>query len=42
MNTDARASKRLKAARTTLIMDHPFFGALSVRLKFVEALRGET
>ena len=42
MNTDARASKRLKAARTTLIMEHPFFGALSVRLKFVEALRGET
>ena len=42
MNTIPRALKRLKAARTVLIMDHPYFGALSVRLKLTEVLRGET
>jgi predicted metal-dependent peptidase len=42
MNTIPRALKRLKMARTVLIMDHPFFGALCVRLKLVEALRSET
>lgn len=37
--TDQRASDRIMAARTTLILDQPFFGVLALRLKVVEDLR---
>jgi len=33
MKTDTSASDRIKKARTTLLLDHPFFGSLLFRLK---------
>lgn len=36
------ALKRISAARTLLLLDHPFFGALSLKLQPIESPRTET
>jgi predicted metal-dependent peptidase len=42
MNFQNGAKDRLHAARTSLVMDHPFFGSLALRMKLEEESRGRT
>jgi predicted metal-dependent peptidase len=42
MNTETSTTRRLLKARTTLLLDHPFFGALLFRLKGRESRRIKT
>ena len=42
MNTVNSVKQRLVAARATLVLDHPFFGALALRMDIQEETRGRT
>jgi predicted metal-dependent peptidase len=42
MNTVNSIKRRLVAARAVLVLDHPFFGALSLRMNIEEETRGRT
>jgi predicted metal-dependent peptidase len=42
MNIVNDTRHRLSAARAALVMDHPFFGALSLRMNLVEETKGRT
>jgi predicted metal-dependent peptidase len=42
MNTVNSVTRRLVAARATLVLDHPFFGALALRMDIQEETRGRT
>ena len=42
MNTVNTIKRRLVAARAILVLDHPFFGALSLRMNIEEETRGRT
>jgi predicted metal-dependent peptidase len=42
MNTVNSVKRRLVAARATLVLDHPFFGALALRMDIQEETRGRT
>jgi predicted metal-dependent peptidase len=42
MNTVNSVRRRLVAARATLVLDHPFFGALALRMDIQEETRGRT
>ena len=42
MNTVNTIKRRLVAARAVLVLDHPFFGALSLRMNIEEETRGRT
>jgi predicted metal-dependent peptidase len=42
MNTMNSVKRRLVAARATLVLDHPFFGALALRMDLQEETRGRT
>jgi predicted metal-dependent peptidase len=42
MNTISSVKRRLIAARAVLVLDHPFFGALSLRMAIQEEMRGRT
>jgi predicted metal-dependent peptidase len=42
MNTVNSVKRRLTAARAALVLDHPFFGALALRMDIQEETRGRT
>ena len=42
MNTVNSIKRRLVAARAVLVLDHPFFGALALRMNIEEETRGRT
>jgi predicted metal-dependent peptidase len=42
MNTMNSVKRRLVAARAALVLDHPFFGALALRMDIQEETRGRT
>ncbi len=42
MNTKNSIKRRLVAARAVLVLDHPFFGALSLRMNIEEEIKGRT
>src|SRR3984957_4929350 len=42
MNNMNDVKQRLSAARATLVLDHPFFGALALRMKIEEETKGRT
>ena len=42
MNTKNSIKRRLVAARAVLVLDHPFFGALSLRMNIEEEVKGRT
>jgi len=42
MNTVNNVKRRLTAARTALVLDHPFFGALALRMDIQEETGGRT
>ena len=42
MNTNNSIKRRLVAARAVLVLDHPFFGALSLRMNIEEEVKGRT
>jgi predicted metal-dependent peptidase len=42
MNTMNSVKRRLVAARAALVLDHPFFGALALRMDLQEETRGRT
>lgn len=42
MNTMNSVKRRLVAARAALVLDHPFFGALALRMEIQEETRGRT
>src|SRR6266702_2424036 len=42
MNIKSTAQGRLRAARTTLVLDHPFFGHLALGMNLQQETRGRT
>ena len=42
MNTMESVKRRLIAARAVLVLDHPFFGALALRMNIEEETKGRT
>jgi predicted metal-dependent peptidase len=42
MNTMNSVKRRLVAARAALVLDHPFFGSLALRMDILEETRGRT
>ena len=42
MNTISSVKRRLIAARAVLVLDHPFFGSLSLRMNIQQEARGRT